>query len=242
MASALTNAHIEGQRRLRLATVRRAEQIWRSLPGYDRRDVDGWLSQILPLISSSQRQSVALTEAFVARFLGRQPIGVIPDDLIGAAVRNGTDPATVYERPFVTLWSRLDDTLYEDALAAATARVTATAALDVQLAMRAAFEAIDQADPNIYGYQRVADGDACDFCAEIDGAYVKGNGYVMALHNNCGCSLEPLTEPHRGAVTLPDGTPIRRNQYGSLNDKVSIQDHGELGPVITDPAHTFTTV
>lgn len=44
----------------------------------------------------------------------------------------------------------------------------------------------------IVGFQRVADPGACEFCQEVDGAYLKADD-VMPLHNNCGCSVEPIT-------------------------------------------------
>ena len=107
------------------------------------------------------------------------------------------------------------------------ARATSTAAMDVQLAARATFGAVQEADDGVYGYQRVADGDACEFCQAVDGAYVK-SGDAMALHNNCGCSLEPLTVPHPRAARLPDG--------------VAVHEHGELGPMLGDAAHDFTSL
>lgn len=224
MASALAEAHIEGQRRLRVLTSEAVERIWRDLPGYEGRNVDEWLSRVLPLMQTSKRTSIALTEAFIARSLERQPLGVNPDELI-AGLRNGADPAEVYQRPMVTVWGALGaGTLFTDAAAKGLARATSTAAMDVQLAMRATAGAVQEADEAIFGYQRVADAGACTFCSMIDGAYVK-SADAFPLHNNCGCGLEPLTSPHPRAA-LPDGVAVRQ--------------HGELGPVLTDPAHSFT--
>lgn len=227
MASALADAHIEGQRRLRVLTAGAVARIWDELPGYDRQNVDEWLSRVLPVITTAQRGSVALTEAFIARYLERQPLGVNPGQLIGAGARNGAEPAEVYERPFVTLWSALGaGTPFEDAASKALARATSTAAMDVQLAMRGTASAVQGADAGIFGYQRVADPGACEFCSLVDGAYLK-SADAMPLHNHCGCGVEPLTAPHPRAAKLPSG--------------VSVHQHGELGPVLADPAHDFTT-
>lgn len=242
MPTALAAAHIEGERRLRQLTVRALTSIWDGLPAYDRQNVDQWLSEVLPVVEAGQRQSVNLTNAYLARSLERQPLGLDTRELTGAGVRNGTPPVEVYERPFITLWGGLSDGLrYEDALSKALARAQGTASMDVQLSMRATAEAVDRVDQSIYGYRRVADATACQFCKEVDGAYVKGSsGYVYALHNHCGCGLEALKEPHRGAVQLPDGTEIRPYAYGPLNDNVAIEHHGELGPVLTKPGDHFT--
>ena len=222
MPSQLTLSHIEAERRLRLAVNQGVERIWRNLPGYDRENVDQWLSTVLPLIEAGKRASTSLTDAYLARALERPAFGVpVPD------VRNGVPSATAYERPFVTTWTALGaGTAYADAVSSGLARATEMAAFDVQAAMRQTANTVQREDPNIYGYQRVADGAACAFCVEVDGAYVK-NADAMPLHNNCGCSLEPLTSPHSRAANLPSG--------------VAVHQHGEMGPVLTSPDHDFTS-
>jgi len=47
------------------------------------------------------------------------------------------------------------------------------------------------ADEIIWGYQRVADGDACDFCAMLDGAQFRTDD-PMPIHPGCGCGVEPV--------------------------------------------------
>lgn len=203
--------------------------VWRDLPGYDRENTDEWLAKVLPVIATAKRTSIAYTDAYLARALDRRPLGADPLN----AIRNGIDPAEVYQRPFVTVWTALGaGKTWEDAVAQGLNRATSTAAMDVQLAFRAAADEIGQADDRIYGFQRVADGGACGFCLEVNGAYVK-NADASPLHNHCGCGLEPLTAPHRGARFLPDGSEVVR-------DRFAIHEHGELGAVLTDPAHSFT--
>jgi hypothetical protein len=237
MPSPLAEAHMEAEARLRWTVEKALTGVWASLPGHDRANVDEWLSTVLPAVATAQRASVAVTEAYLAQVLGRPPIGVNQEDLIGAAVRNGTPPATVYERPFITLWGGLGNGLtFEDASRKALARATSTAAMDVQLSMRATANAVGLADDGIYGYARAADSGACQFCVTVDGAYVK-SADAMPLHNHCGCGLEPLTEPHRGAVLLPDGRRVREYAYGPL---VEVHRHGELGPVLTGSGDHFT--
>lgn len=226
MASPLTEAHIGAQKRLRDALTAIIATAWRDLPAYDRADIPAFLDTAVPAVLAAQRQSVALTEAYIARYLGRRPVGIAPAALIGAGIR-GTDPAEVYARPFVTVWTALSEGVpYESAVSAGLSRATEMAAFDVQASMRATSGAVQSATPEgFYGYQRVANGDACDYCAEIDGAYVKFAD-AMPLHPNCGCGLEPLTAPHPRAAKLPSG--------------VSVHEHGEMGAIIADPAHAFT--
>lgn len=226
MASALADAHIEAERRLRLLIVGQVEQLWTGLGSYNEGDEDRWLSHVLPLVDAGQRASVALTDGYLARALERQPFGLDQDKLIGA-VRNGTPPEEVYRRPFVTVWSALSaGSLYDDAVHSGMARAAELARFDVQGAMRATAAAVQGADDGIFGYQRIADGGACDYCAEIDGAYVKFAD-AMALHPGCGCGLEPLTAPHPRAAKLPSG--------------VAVHQHGEMGAYLGSSEHSFTT-
>lgn len=232
MASPLADAHIEAQRRLRVLVSTAVTTIWRGLPGYDRVNVDEWLSTVLPIVDAGQRQSVSITDSYLARFLERQPAAVDADAII-AGLRGGTPPEEVYTRPFVTVWSALGNgTLWEDAVSAGLERAASTSEMDMQLAFRATANQIGEQDEGIYGYQRVADGGACSFCLEVDGAYVK-SADASPLHNRCGCGLEPLTSPHPRAKWLPDGS--------SVHDTFAVHEHGELGAVLTDPAHDFTT-
>lgn len=227
MPSRLSDAHIEAQARLRAAAAAGVAGAWVALDSWDRENIDEFLVAALPVVLAAQRTSVALTEAYIARFLDRQPIGLNPEPLLGAAVRGGVRPSEVYARPFVTLWSGLrDGRSFQDAFAAAGARARASAAVDVQLSMRATAGAVQGADRAIHGYRRVADASACKFCREVDGAFVK-SATAMPLHNHCGCGLEPVTEAADHTTELPPG--------------VAVHEHGELGPVLTDPAHDFTT-
>lgn len=221
MASKLAHAHIQAQQHLRSILATAVGDIWNGLPGYDRANVDEWLSRVVPLVTAGQRQSTALTDAFLAQATGRGPLGVAP-----APIRAGTQPDVVYQRPFVTVWSALQaGTAWDQAVADGLARAKATAATDVQLVMRATSQAVQNADDGIFGFQRVADGGACQFCALLDGAFVK-SADAAAMHPACGCGLEPLTRHHPHAATLPSG--------------VAVHDHGELGAYLADPAHDFT--
>lgn len=227
MATPLALAHIEAQRRLREAAKQGLTRIWQALPGYDRANVDQWLAECLPLVESAQRASVTLTQSYLARSIERPPVGVDPGELIGAAVRGGTPPKEVYQRPFIATWADLAaGKIWQEAVNAGLARAISTAATDVQLSMRATANAVQEADDGIFGYERVADGDACTFCSEVDGAYTK-SADAAPLHPGCGCGLEPLTAPHPRSTTLPSG--------------VAVHQHGELGPVLTAPDQHFTT-
>lgn len=114
--------------------------IWTALGSYDEKDVERFLARAVPLTIAAQRQSVSVTDAYLARFLGKRAIGVSPR---GVKVRNGVTPQEAYRRPFVTVWTALDEgTQWADAVKAGGARAEGMIAFDVQSAMRATLAAV----------------------------------------------------------------------------------------------------
>ena len=227
MSIQLARAHILGQAQIRALVARLVTAAWAGLPGYDEEDVEPFLALAVPVVLAGQRRSAALTDAFIAREIGRQPVGIDPAKVTGAAVRNGTPPEQTYRRPFVNVWSALGaGTGWEDAVSSGLARATSTAEMDVQMASRATYGAVQAADDRIRGYRRVADGNACKFCRTINGAFVKSAG-AMSLHPHCGCGLEAVFYDVE-VSPLPDG--------------VAVHQHSELGAVLGDPAHAFTSL
>lgn len=190
MPSPATTAHIEAERRIRVQTTQALAAIWRRLPGYDEQDVAEWLARALPVVLAGQRASVSITNAYLARVLGAPPAAVDLEQLTGAGVRNGVAPAEVYRRPFVTVWTSLQNgTPWTDAVAAGLARATATAAMDVQLAMRATAQDTMQR-AGVTTYSRVPDGNACPLCV-VASMNVYKTGDLMPIHNHCGCGVAP---------------------------------------------------
>lgn len=221
---AATRAQIRGQAQIRRSVAASIFRVWRRLPGYDRADIPGWLNAAVPIVEAGQRQSASLTNAYLAQMMERRPYGMVFDDLIGSAVRAGVPMDDVYARPFVTTWTALKGgSDFDAAVAAGGARAASMAAMDVQMAMRKTSATVASVDPGIYGFMRVANPGACDYCLELDGIYLK-DPMAMPLHNNCGCAIEPDSED-RPATPTPD--------------TVAVNDHGEVGPVLGDPAHSF---
>lgn len=228
MPDLLVSAHMTAQQRLRELAIRAVNRAWASLPGYDERDVDQFVATAAPAVVAAQRQSVSLAEAFLGRALRRGPLGVDPDQVLAEA-RPGVTPEQLYRRPFVTVWAALGNNLTrEAAIAAGLARATATAATDVQLAMRGTLRAVGDADDRIDGYRRVANPGACELCLAADG-HPFASGALMPIHGGCGCGVEVITGER------PD-TPTT---FASEDVTAAVREHGELGPVLVNAAHHF---
>lgn len=188
-----SSAHVEAERRLRVSVTSTIQRIWRGLPSYNEADLEQWLRQALPIIEVGQRTSAQITRAYLSKQLKMAPP---PSDLsayVGAELRAGTPPTEVYRRPFVTTWTALKSgAAYQDAVDAGLARAAGTAAMDVQLAMRAAARDSFQA-AGVETYHRIPDGNACELCL-IASANVYRTADLMPIHNGCGCSVGPGEE------------------------------------------------
>lgn len=235
--SALTSAHIAGQARIRQATAAALGAVWFSLPAHNRENLDEWLSTALPVVEAGQRQSAALTNAFLARAVGRQPVPLDVASLIGAAARNGTPPETVYERPFITVWTALKNGReLPEALRQGLDRATSTAEMDVQLSMRETLRQVGEADRLILGYQRVPDPGACEFCRVASTQRYRISD-LFPLHNRCGCSVDVI----RGTERPDFSGRYDRDIVTDDGVHVAVREHGELGPVLVDGNQKFTT-
>lgn len=234
--SQLADAHITAMQRIRALVEQLVTQAWTGLPAYDEQNVPEFTDLVVPVILAAQRQSAALTDAYIARALERQPLGIPAELVTGAAVRAGTAPADVYRRPFVTIWTALQNgTDWQAAVNAGLERATSTAAMDVQLTMTHTLREIGSRDDRIVGFQRVPDAGACTFCQLVSGQRYRTD-QLMPLHNRCGCGVDVITTADRHLFTGNAANDL------DLPAGVAVEQHGELGPVLADPAHTFAHV
>jgi hypothetical protein len=144
----------------------------------------------------------------------------------------------VYRRPFVTVWTALGvGREWERAVGEGLARLTSTAQTDVQLAMRNTLRAVGEADDLILGYQRVPDAGACNFCLLVSGQRYR-TGDLMPIHNHCGCGVDVITTINRHEFS---GKPTNDLTIPPDAPPVEVREHGELGPVLVNADHDFTT-
>jgi hypothetical protein len=222
----LVQAHLLTQARLRWIVRGAVVTFYRDMGVYNEDNVEYFVDAVTPIVFAGQRQAIELTEAFVTRRIKTAAVGLAVTGLTGAAVRAGVPLQEVYRRPFVTVWSALEKGVpWQDAVDAGEAQLAGTAEMDVQLSHRAAYSALQEEFPQIKGYQRAANANACDFCNLVHGAFVK-SADAMPLHNRCGCGLDPIHFDNFDVSSTPEG--------------VAVHNHGELGPLLTDPAHEFT--
>jgi len=220
-------------KKTRQAVANAVKLHWNNLPDYRDDSIEPFVSKVVPIVEAGQRRAISLTDAYISHVLGVKPLGLDLTQLTGANVRNGVDPATVYARPFATVWSSIETIGFAAAVIKGMNRLTSTAEMDVTLSARDARVAYAKADDNIVGWTRIADGNCCDFCQMLDGVKT-GATEPQPLHNGCGCDAEPIYGAHVDTSDFVSFEP------GSVFDDAEIQQHGELGPYITNKAYSFT--
>lgn len=231
---ALTQAYQSELKRVRAAVASNVASAWQSLPNYYDEQIPGFLERVVPVVQAGQTRAISLTSAYSARRLGVTPVGIDTAGII-ANVRKGATPAQVYARPFVTMRASIKDLGVDGAIAKGASRLQSTADMDVAMASRDALSPLTQAftsgGSGVVAWQRVADPGCCDFCQMLDGVHT-GPQEPQPLHNRCGCTAEPITSDRFSFTSVISGAVV-----GS----VLVQEHGELGPLITDKHDSFTS-
>lgn len=228
----LAHQHIEMERRIKRAAELKVTKIWTDLGSYNEIDVPRWLERVVPVVHGAQLQSVAVTEAYLARAMERQPIGFNPDELTGPAVRGGLAPEAEWQRPFIDVWTGLKNgNDWATAVAFGLNRATTLATTDVTLSMRETARQVGQADTGIYGFERVPNAGACELC-EIASTQRYHTDDLMPIHDHCNCGVEPLTEPTEQVINRDLYRELKSEARDTPNVTVAVTEHGELGPVL----------
>lgn len=185
------------------------------------------------------------------------------------ALRNGVAAETVWRRPFVDLWTALDNgKTMTEAIQAGAFRARSLATTEVQLARRNASLASRSRNDNIVGYVRTLTGrENCALCY-VASTQRYTRGQLMPIHPGCDCGELPIYgKQDPGQIIdqqLLDAThEAIRARFGKLDfsardlgagkfvsyedgDRladftgVTIRDNGELGPVLTVTGQNFT--
>lgn len=249
--------------RLRLATAAAVTAAWDRLDHYNEEQVAGFVAYVAPLVNGAQAQTAATVDAYLAAFMTAETgVSEPVKGITVPVIRNGTPLEEVYRRPFVTVWSALKaGTPWEDAVSAGRARVESTVEMDVMLAHRSAATEWMGSDDRVVGYRRVLSGSSCGLCA-IASTQRYHSEDLMPIHNRCDCTVDPIIAPRRVSQVVDRDRLSALREQGLGNDRsalshtrvledgqtvapkdlpdVQVREHGELGPVLTDAADSFT--
>lgn len=222
---------------------------------YVDREVRRMAAEVAGVVRPAQDAAAALTDAYLTTVLDQydalprriQPVS-LPDE------PRGLDPVDVYERVAKEYrYQRSLDLSDAIALERATQRAEVIVQDDVDLGMREAARQRFVDTPNVTGYRRVIHPElsrtgTCGLCAVAsDRIYVKSD--LMPIHGRCRCEALPIfgeEDPGR-AMNAADLRQLYDAAGGTTSGaalkrvRVTVQEHGELGPVLRRADWDFRT-
>ena len=193
--------------RIRAQAERAIAQVWDALPGTPRALIGEWVDVAAPILDGVAQAAVAVTDAYLARALADQPLGITVPEAT-AALGGGIPTEQILERPFLRTWHHLNmGATYEIARQAGRTYATSIAAGAVSRSHFGAMHASLDSRPWVQGYRRVVSGaGACDFCITIAGnTYSRAD--IAPAHRSCDCIVEPI--PGREYAASRPGTAAR---------------------------------
>lgn len=205
-------------------------------------DLARFVALAVPVVLAGQRQVSALTDAYLGQVLGTRPSGVAQD------YPRGVDPADVYARPYVTVRTALSvGKSLSQAKSEGVDRLKDIAATDMQLAKT---HTADRAfrTAGIQRYRRVLTGSvSCALCY-VASTQTYRTGDLMPIHPGCDCSVAPVEgdfdadaqlEATHQAIQERFGTTDRGGRAIDYRKALIVQEHGEMGPLLTVKGQHF---
>lgn len=249
---ALVDRHAAARARLTTLLAELLLRLWQAFTGhYSPPEVRRFADQAAAAVAAGQRQTAALTAAYLARVLVLQGAERSRARVALPASLRGVEPVEVYERPVADYrYHRsqgLDDAQARDR---GRTRLLGLADLDVTTAMREASRQVLDGHPQVTGYRRIihpelSAGGVCGLCiAASDRIYARGE--LLPVHARCKCDVLPIVENsdpgrslnHKDLQALyaaaggTDRAKLKRVRY-------QVNEHGELGPILSEQGDHF---
>ena len=242
-----------------------AATTFKSLGSWRDEDIPRFIDELSPQLIGFKQKAAQAAIAYngqVAALEGKpfvQP-SLAEIDLSTEALRNGTNVEDVYRRPFVQMRMALAKNPGDFTAALNTGTLTARslARTEVQLSRRKVSLFARKYNKNVVGYLRTLTGmESCALCYVASSQrYHKGD--LLPIHPGCDCGEMPiygdsdpgqiidkqLLEKSHEAVGERFGSIARtaRGDGEKLPDynKIMVEDHGEMGPMLSVKGQAFT--
>lgn len=257
-ADQLTTAYGQSATQIRGKMLAFLLALWSGLPDYRDASAAGFIRQAVPVVSGAQQQIAHLTASFLSLLLSAQtgtkvpPVTVRPQDV---AKLRGVNPAELYQRPFVQVYTELSKgTPFPAAVERGRIRLVDLASTDAQLAKTHTAQRAMRGNPRVSGYRRVLNGpENCGLCV-IASTQRYHKADLLPIHPGCDCGLAPiigdddpgqvldrgLVEGAHAAIADRFGQADRGGRQLDYRKVLLVQQHGEIGPVLTVKGQHFT--
>jgi hypothetical protein len=226
---------------------------FRGLGSYRDEVVQAFIDRVVPVIAAGQLQTAMVTNAFLSsqmtEMFGAGAVAgtITPETVTGAATRNGTDPAAVYRRPAVEVYTALKQGFPLDAaVERGVTRINSLVATDMQLARTHATVATFNGSGVQYYRRRLNGSKNCALCIVASTQRYRTDK-LMPCHPGCQCRPEPiqgnnvphvldkarLDELHTAVERLTGEKADRTGRDIADYRKIMVtHEHGEYGPTL----------
>jgi hypothetical protein len=233
---------------------------WSGLKSWRGSDVDGFQKSALPILVAGQRQVASLTTTYLERLYREiadesSRVDLDFDKVTGAAIRNGVEPAEVYERPFKEVWLALSkDEPLDVAVERGSNRLNSLVKTDLQLTRTHTVVEVTDDQPGVeYTIREPIGEHNCALCLIASTQrYRKKN--LLPIHPGCDCLVktvrsdfdpgqvvdEAKLEAIHAAVEAALGTFDRGARAVDYRKLIIAHEHGEIGPVLGFKGQRFT--
>ena len=241
------------------AAAQAARSSFLNLGSWREDDIPRFIEQVVPAMNSAKRNMANYATNYYKEMAGlagekfKMP-KIDPASLTTEALRNGATEDMIWSRPFKSMWTSLSKgNDISDALDAGARRAVDLARTDVQLARRGAGLQARRSNDRIVGYLRTLSGsENCALCYVASTQRYKKKD-LLPIHPGCDCGEMPIYGRQDPGQVIDemrlDATHDAIETRFGIKDagarepdyrKIMIQDHGELGPVLTVKGDKFT--
>lgn len=243
---------------VRAAVVAFARAVWSAQGQYRDADVDALVSLIVPRVTAGQVQVANLTSAYIAQVASLRSGALVAPAAVDVAEvtgGRGVDPAEVYRRPAVEVYTALSEGVgFADAVQRGARRLESLVGTDMQMAkVRQARSSFRSSGARYF--RRVLNGsENCALCM-LASTQRYHRDTLSPIHPGCDCGVDALpddTDP--GQVLDPDEVERIHDQVAEAfgtSDRggraidyrlIQVRDHGEYGPTLTWRGQDFTAL
>lgn len=233
------------------------QALWQASPAFRDADVERLINRIVPLVQAGQVQVAQLTSVYLAHEAALlRDVGFAPAAVDKSALQDvrGVAMAEVYARPAVSLYTALSDgKSFLEAKQAGLLRLMSLATTDMQLAKTTQANVSLKKSGAKYFQRSLSGSENCAICVVAAHQRYR-TGELMPIHPGCDCGVRELPGSKDPGQTIDqDSLDLMHAQIESqfgISDRggraidysqiMVVQQHGELGPVLTWRGQNFT--
>jgi hypothetical protein len=237
----------------------RVGRSWTDLGSWRDGDVQRFQRTALPVVLAGQRQVASLTatylESLYRDIADEESRAALDFDRVTGEALRGVDPAEVYRRPFVEVWTALSNGEPLDAaLAHGANRLETIAKTDLQLARTHTVREVTADQPGVEYTVRELQGEYdCALCM-IASTQRYHKRDLAPIHPGCDCLVKTVRADYDPGQVIDEerldrihelvedalGQADRGGRAVDYRKIIIAREHGEIGPVLGYRGQRFT--